>query len=377
MKEFRFMPKLAAAIVSVAMIFSGAVPAFAATTDGNTTINTAGNSVKFNTTLSLSMETLGENVQKRIPAKTFKYTVSPGSAVSSSNPIYAGVALSDTKSTVTATIAAQNVTSNQSSVSVDTTVDFSDVQWPQTGIYRYNVTNTDSATSAYTGSGFGKTMLLDVAVVNDSAGTGYKIDHAALVNITTNSDGTTTSSKSDGFVFNYQSKYMKFTKLVAGNQGDHNKDFQFTLNISGATGLDCLNVTTTSTSTNSAAKKSGTIDLTNGSTGDVTFYLKHDEYVVINNLPAGYHFTVNENKTDLTANGYTPSISATTGTLTVDNNNAKASANNVASSLAFNVTNTKSGSVPTGVIFAVAPFAIGAVAITLFVILKVRKAAKQ
>ena len=377
MKEFRFMPKLAAAIVSVAMIFSGAVPAFAATTDGNTTINTAGNSVKFNTTLSLSMETLGENVQKRIPAKTFKYTVSPGSAVSSSNPIYAGVALSDTKSTVTATIAAQDVTSNQSSVSVDTTVDFSDVQWPQTGIYRYKVTNTDSATSAYTGSGFGKTMLLDVAVVNDSAGTGYKIDHAALVNTTTNSDGTTTSSKSDGFVFNYQSKYMKFTKLVAGNQGDHNKDFQFTLNISGATGLDYLNVTTTSTSTNSAAKKSGTIDLTNGSTGDVTFYLKHDEYVVINNLPAGYHFTVNENKTDLTANGYTPSISATTGTLTVDNNNAKASANNVASSLAFNVTNTKSGSVPTGVIFAVAPFAIGAVAIALFVILKVRKAAKQ
>lgn len=377
MKEFRFMPKLAAVIISAAMIFSGAVPAFAATTDGNTTINTAGNSVKFNTTLSLSMETLGENVQKRIPAKTFKYTVSPGSAVSSSNPIYAGVALSDTKSTVTATIAAQDVTSNQSSVSVDTTVDFSDVQWPQTGIYRYKVTNTDSATSAYTGSGFGKTMLLDVAVVNDSAGTGYKIDHAALVNTTTNSDGTTTSSKSDGFVFNYQSKYMKFTKLVAGNQGDHNKDFQFTLNISGATGLDYLNVTTTSTSTNSAAKKSGTIDLTNGSTGDVTFYLKHDEYVVINNLPAGYHFTVNENKTDLTANGYTPSISATTGTLTVDNNNAKASANNVASSLAFNVTNTKSGSVPTGVIFAVAPFAIGAVAITLFVILKVRKAAKQ
>lgn len=380
MKRFRFMPKLAAAIVSAAMIFSGAVPAFADASSGNTTINDAHNTVTFNTLLGLHMTTLGTNVKKRIPSKTFNYTITPGAADNTGTiPVYEGVDLGTSASTATATISAQEIGSNQSSVTANTTIDFSNVKWPQTGIYRYNVKNTDSATAAYSGAGFGKIMQLDVAVVNDSTGKGYQIDHAALVDTEKNKDGTTSKTKSSGFEFNYYSKYMKFTKIVAGNQGDHNKEFKFTLNISGAAGLDKLSVQTSSTSNTKGATKSGDLVVNDGSTGNVTFYLKHNDYVIIDNLPAGYNFTLSEDNEALKKDGYTASIPATTESLVVDQNNASASSptGGILNSLSFNVTNTKDGTVPTGVIFAVAPFAIGAVAIAAFVILKVRKAAKQ
>ncbi|MDD6423045.1 MAG: DUF5979 domain-containing protein, partial [Intestinibaculum porci] len=304
----------------------------------------------------------------------------PGAADNTGTiPVYEGVDLGTSASTATATISAQEIGSNQSSVTANTTIDFSNVKWPQTGIYRYNVKNTDSATAAYSGAGFGKIMQLDVAVVNDSTGKGYQIDHAALVDTEKNKDGTTSKTKSSGFEFNYYSKYMKFTKIVAGNQGDHNKEFKFTLNISGAAGLDKLSVQTSSTSNTKGATKSGDLVVNDGSTGNVTFYLKHNDYVIIDNLPAGYNFTLSEDNEALKKDGYTASIPATTESLVVDQNNASASSptGGILNSLSFNVTNTKDGTVPTGVIFAVAPFAIGAVAIAAFVILKVRKAAKQ
>ncbi len=381
MKRFRFMPKLAAAIVSATMIFSGAVPAFADASNGNTTINDAHNTVTFNTLLGLHMTTLGTNVTKRIPSKTFHYTITPGNADNTGTiPVYQGVDLGTSASNATATISAQEIGSNQSSVTANTTIDFSNVKWPQTGIYRYNVENTDSETAAYNGAGFKKKMQLDVAVVNDSTGKGYQIDHAALVNTEKNKDGTTSTTKSSGFEFNYYSKHMKFTKIVAGNQGDHNKEFKFTLNISGAAGLDKLSVQTSSTSNITGATKSGDLKVNDdGSTGNVTFYLKHNDYVIIDNLPAGYNFTLSEDNEALKKDGYTASIPATTESLVVDQNNASASSpkGGILNSLSFNVTNTKDGTVPTGVIFAVAPFAIGAVAIAAFVILKVRKAVKQ
>lgn len=372
MKRFRFMPKLAAAIVSAAMIFSGAVPAFAEASNGNTAIS--GNTVTFKTILVLDLDTLGG--QKRIPAKTFHYEITPGAdqaATGSNLPIYAGK-LSNTKTLTTeANIAAKDVNTDTSSETVNTTIDFTGVDWGAPGIYRYNVKNTDTASNAYDGTGFGKTMTLDVAVVNNTDGTGYHIDHAALVDTTTK-DGKTTTSKVDNFAFKYHSKYLKFTKIVAGSQGNQNKYFKFTLSMTGLTGLDKLYVTTTSTSTNTDAQKDGIISVKNGSTGDIVFYLKHNENVIINNLPVGYNFTLSEDNAAITADGYKASIDSASN---LQMTNGSTTNNTVKNSLSFNVTNTKEGIVPTGVIFAVAPFAIGAVAIAAFVILKVRKAAKQ
>lgn len=75
MKRFRFMPKLAAAIVSAAMIFSGAVPAFADDTTttthpngGNLTLDSQ--IVKFNTKLTL-------NVTKSSDAVNISYYSQP------------------------------------------------------------------------------------------------------------------------------------------------------------------------------------------------------------------------------------------------------------------------------------------------------------
>lgn len=105
MKRFRFMPKLAAAIVSAAMIFSGAVPAFAdgTTTNpngGNLTVGEKKNHVYFDAIVELQVEKSSNNVKTKVPNKKFTYTVSNGAEETN---IKAGT-LSDPISSVSATL---------------------------------------------------------------------------------------------------------------------------------------------------------------------------------------------------------------------------------------------------------------------------------
>lgn len=386
MRRFRLMPKIAAAIVSATMIFTTAVPAFADTSTSKAlTVNN--NQVEFSTSLSLNMQTSADGVTKRIPEKTFNYSIEAGAPVSVSEtnklPIYAGIVTRGSDNKVTAptisgtTIDSQTVTTN--SASVTSKIDFSGITFTKPGIYRYNLTNNDKADSAYTGDGFGMTKYLDVYVTNNGNG-GLAISSATLYN-------PKTSSKNTGFEYSYASTYVKFTKNVEGNQGDHNKAFDFTVNLSNITGLDTLDVNAGTASTgvtdpksDSDTKEADNIStLSKGTDGSFThtFKLKHQQYITIDNLPKGYNFSINEDKKALNADGYTVTIPTENTGLTVDASNAKATKSNVTNNLDFTVTNSKGGDVPTGVIFAVAPFAIGAVAIAAFVILKVRKAAKQ
>lgn len=69
MKRFRFMPKLAAAIVSAAMIFTTAVPAFADDANKKLTVNT--NKVQFTTKLKLDMKTSADGITKKFLRRLF------------------------------------------------------------------------------------------------------------------------------------------------------------------------------------------------------------------------------------------------------------------------------------------------------------------
>ncbi len=382
MRRFKLMPKIAAAIVSATMILSGAVPAFA---DENKALTVEGKDVKFATSLSLNMQTSADGVTKRIPTKKFNYSINPGTEVSASGsqlPIYAGVVNKNSEGKVTAptisgtTIEAKEVLTN--SVSVTSKINFDGITFAKPGIYRYNLTNNDTANSAYTGDGFGMTKYLDVYVTNET--NGLAISSATLTN-------PNTKSKNTGFEYSYASTYVKFKKNVDGNQGDHNKAFDFNVELSNIDGLDTVdvNVKTDSTgvsdpktdSDTASADNITTLSKNNDGKFTHTFKLKHQQYVTIDNLPKGYNFSINEDKNELDKDGYSVTIPTENTGLSVDTTNAKATKTNVQNSLDFTVTNYKGGDVPTGVIFAVAPFAIGAVAIAAFVILKVRKAAKQ
>lgn len=379
MKRFRFMPKLAAAIVSAAMIFSGAVPAFADDANKKLTVNT--NKVQFTTKLKLNMRTSAAGITKKIPAKTFHYTIAPGSYVAGSTttnndgtttvnlPIYAGVG----KPTIAETKISANEDVKSDEVSATSEIDFSTVKFTQPGIYRYEITNGDQSDSAYTGD-FGATKRLDISVINSN--TGLVIDAATLSGM----DDKGQIKKVDGFDFNYATTFVKFTKNVEGNQGDQNKSFDFNVKlenvVSNATSVDVYlpgAITATSLTSNDNFTK--------------TYQLKHNQTITIENIPAGASFSVSENKSNLDADGYQAKLSndditnksgVSMKAVTVDNTiYDEFSKSNLGEGTTFTIINTKEGTVPTGVIFAVAPFAIGAVAIAAFVILKVRKAAKQ
>ncbi len=329
MRRFKLMPKIAAAIVSATMILSGAVPAFA---DENKALTVEGKDVKFATSLSLNMQTSADGVTKRIPTKKFNYSINPGTEVSASGsqlPIYAGVVNKNSEGKVTAptisgtTIEAKEVLTN--SVSVTSKINFDGITFAKPGIYRYNLTNNDTANSAYTGDGFGMTKYLDVYVTNET--NGLAISSATLTN-------PNTKSKNTGFEYSYASTYVKFKKNVDGNQGDHNKAFDFNVELSNIDGLDTVdvNVKTDSTgvsdpktdSDTASADNITTLSKNNDGKFTHTFKLKHQQYVTIDNLPKGYNFSINEDKNELDKDGYSVTIPTENTGLSVDTTNAKA-----------------------------------------------------
>lgn len=94
------------------------------------------------------------------------------------------------------------------------------------GIYRYKITQQKPALDGLNVTN--GALFLDVYVENN--GTGYVVKGCTL------SAEAGSGKKTDGFVNDYATHKLTIKKIVAGNQGDKNKDFQFTVSLSGATG---------------------------------------------------------------------------------------------------------------------------------------------
>lgn len=132
------------------------------------------------------------------------------------------------------------------------------------------------------------------------------------------------------------SKSIAISKSVAGNMGDKNKEFSFTILLKKAdgssyTGSVAFEKTSAETTT------SGNLVFT--SEGATTL-LGHGERIVLNNLPGGLTYTITENPEDYIASwqldgGTSTQSAVATGTLTIDQ------------TIAF--TNIKNVAVPSGV----------------------------
>lgn len=391
MKRFRFMPKLAAAIVSAAMIFSGAVPAFAEDTSPSTTTGTStsvtGGTMTFNKYLIIP-------TKANVPNTTFDFSIASGTAISATSTtqeVKAGtdalnVNITDPSfkmgdATSTSAPADVSMPSGTKIATKTVTVDFSNVTYTSTGIYRYIVKET-AENSAFKITEASK--ALDVYVTRDDNGL-LKIQAYVLHSIKDRQvvQKDTADAKESGFVNTYNAHDLAFGKLSNGNQRNLNDEFSFTLTISNALKNNTFAVTTDSTN----SKNPTSITTGNDGSQTVIVYLKASQRFVVYGLNDGASYSVKENANDL---GYTLTAAnfaeGNYDTVTNDNTDNSSTITLTDSTIAdsdltknaeFTFTNTKSGTVPTGVIFAVAPFAIGAVAIAAFVILKVRKAAKQ
>lgn len=382
MKRFRFMPKLAAAIVSAAMIFSGAVPAFAA--EGTTS--------NFDNVFTVY---LGLNAGAPVPNKTIRYTTDnvskPANATapdlgtltatfSSTDSPKKVSDLSDTESELKKKLNALN---RVNYAKADVSVNWSEKAFNKAGVYKYKITEQDLRESKTFNNDPSTVRYLDVYVDASESNGEYTYSVAGTVfhnnSTDTVNDNNEMENKSLGYFDSYNSVDLKFEKKISGNQVDTEDKFSFNLSLENLEKNANYSITVTGTSNTTDTFNSGT----GGTYTREGLQLGAGDQIELKGLPKGVKYTFTE--TD--SKGYTPSYPAPDSSNTVKSvgdtattptaTNFTITDDSVDQNTTSVIVNTKEGTVPTGVIFAVAPFAIGAVAIAAFVILKVRKAAKQ
>lgn len=204
------------------------------------------------------------------------------------------------------------------------------------GIYRYKITQQKPVLNGLNVTH--EALFLDVYVENN--GTGFVVKGCTL------SAEAGSGKKTDGFANDYATHMLTIKKIVEGNQGDKNKDFDFTVTIKGADGETYKYATvkggTTTPNENNAA--SGTA---------ISVSLKNEESVIFYGLSSSDTFTVAEK--DYSSDGYATSYKIGDGTSSTEGSSiADTAIGDFDTTVIF--TNTKDATVPTDVIRTVAPY---------------------
>lgn len=275
------------------------------------------------------------------------------------------------------------------------TLDFSACRFTEPGIYRYIV--TESGTNQAVTNDADATRVVDV-YVNDASDegenkltiAGYVLhsnaDDAPDVSLGENngSTGSYVGTKSQGFTNSYDTSDILIEKKVSGNQASRDKYFEFTVKITDAVpgtvyDVDLANADVT-TKTNAATitdneGKTNPATLTVGADGTVTqkFYLAHRQAITIQGVAKDSKYEVTENAEDYKSTSF-DAIDDTEG-------RGNAPSGTVASEdIRTGYLNTRNGTIPTGIIMAVAPFAAvtllgGAGAVTM--VMKKKKSEEE
>ena len=262
------------------------------------------------------------------------------------------------------------------------TLDFSKVQFTEPGVYRYII--TEAGTNQGITNDADITRVLDVYVNDASADVdgaftkkltiaGYVLhsnendepDVAAGADF--GSTGAYVATKSQGFTNSYDTSDLTLRKQVTGNQASRDKYFEFTLNIAAAqpnTKYDVVIDDADATSKTNAATieanagKTNVTSITTDGAGKATqkFYLQHGQQITVQGLAKDTTYAVTENTEDYksTANTKDTPVVDTKA----DTEAAPVDGTIVSTDLTTGFLNTRDGVIPTGVIMAVAPFAV-------------------
>lgn len=279
------------------------------------------------------------------PNADFKYTIAPAEASELTNtgmPATAGVegAVSLPPSSVNYSAEGLSSEDNADGVTKTITAQMSvslvTSSFAAPGIYRYKITQTppelDGLNVVY------KELFLDVYVENGNSG--------LVAKGCTLSTAAGSGSKISGFENKYVTHKLTITKVVAGNQGDKNKDFEFTVTIKGADGETYKYGTVKNgvTTMNKTTTKSG---------ATFTETLKHGESVIVYGLSSEDKFAVTE--ADYHGDGYKTSYKIGDGTNSTEGSSIAEEAIGAYDTTVI-FTNTKDATVPTDVIRTVAPY---------------------
>lgn len=209
------------------------------------------------------------------------------------------------------------------------TIDFSQVAFPEPGIYRYIVTETASAADEAAGIHHDDDVdrVLDVYVTDDGNGTlvvSAYVLHTEDEDVVISADmgaadvaaaGAALSDKTDGFTNEYKPADLVCKKEVSGNGASRDKYFAFTLKLANLTPNDKFTVsiaddndanTTDGNADATSGSNQATIDsyegkanvqeLTAGADGTVeqVFYLQHGQSFAVRGLPRNATYELTE-----------------------------------------------------------------------------------
>ena len=306
-------------------------------------------------------------------------------------------------------------------------VDFTACSFTEPGVYRYKLTET-TPTAPYSNL-TDDARTLDVYVPDKRTGTygelevtGYVLYNTLVTGAPTNyqeaeavagigftsaeidKTGTNENKKSSGFVNRYETVDLTVSKAVTGNQGSKDKYFKFTIKsnttlettdkfyLSGdfEAAPTATSATSYTTANMAVTANHAVLDNTTntyyvtGATLNAGYviYMQANQNVVINGLPKGVSYTVTED-----AENYTPSTTVT-GDTTNDNdlnnsdddssiasgNTVTVSDTNLTMDTIVAYTNNRTGTIPTGVILAVAgPAVVGLVVVGGIIVINAKR----
>lgn len=241
------------------------------------------------------------------PAETFNFTIAANSVTDAAT----GVTKDNMPMPTIGNVA--YAAGEAGSATKSKTVTITLPKYTSVGIYTYIIKETAGTTAGVTY--YGNDIKLVVTVINGEDGT------IRVAAVHTESEG----DKSDKFANTYSAGTLKVSKTVAGNLGDKNKKFDFTVTFTKPAG-------STWNTENIVVPENATVKENTDAIISYTFSLAHGEESSFANLPYGVSYTV----TEAAADGYTTTKAGDSGTISAAEQTA-----------AF--TNTKTGEIDTGV----------------------------
>lgn len=377
--------KLIGLLLVALLLAVSVVPAFAASVYAPVTLDDTTGKFTFTEKLYIS------DVNGVVPTVTYSFDIDGGIQAYKDGTVPYGdttsVDVASGKPTITPTVSFDNTDtveteSSKKVVNKTVEVDLSGITFTEPGVFFWAVNKTKDVDDAQLTNNREKFFI--VVRVNDDNGE-LKVVSKGIAHVNADGDQPVTTEKADHIQDEYAGTThdLSFEKVVAGNQGSHSRYFEFKLTIENASiikGTDVAVNTTNGAGTpadvlygeDASYVNPTKITINNEGKGEATFWLKHGENISIADLPDGVTYKL----TETAAEGYKSAVDVTGDTFdnktddSVTDTSLKSDAN-------VKFTNTKEGTIPTGILTVVAPAAgiilLAALGLAVVIISKRRK----
>ena len=307
------MKKLLSLALALIMVLSLSVAVFADTTHQD------------DPSVSIGVSFAATNGNAGTPQETFNYTISKGAAIGAEGAMVyveesslADVAESVPLPKVTA-YSVPLTPGREGSFTISLPI------YTSVGIYYYTVTQTEGNTAGVKYDT--RKMIVKVTVIQQEEN---KVRVAFATASLADKDGNPgTDVKIATFVNTYSAGSLSVKKLVTGNLGDRDKEFNVKVTFTAPTDKEVESVISYTDGTAQTIETSKWTEKNGSNQAVVTITLKHNETVTFTNIPYDVTYTVTE--ADYTSEGYdeedivysddaNKKIDSATDTVTITNN---------------------------------------------------------